>query len=190
MERDREGGRETESTPRDCSSVPHIDQIHKTGVKMLNSPRERNSPPPGTGSVAEAWLIQGRRKVACIARLSAASQRSPRRLGNSAEGPVTELDLQEVRRGRCHTRAPTAAGGQGLVPGRLPVRSDHARDGRRVHDFVAGVTLVGHGGAQLEVRPDSGPVHYVPRVKAGFPGLLCRRNGGDPVGAGDPREGR
>lgn len=73
---------------------------------------------------------------------------------------------------------PTPAGRQGLVPGRLPVGPQHTRDGRGLRDPVAGVTLVGDAGAQLEICPDARPVHYISRVKTGLPRLLCGGNEG------------
>lgn len=86
---------------------------------------------------------------------------------------VTVRILRQQRHEGPITR--TAAGRQGLAPGGLPVRTDHTRDGRRVHNLVAGVALVGHGWAKLEVRADSRPIHYISRVETGFPGLLCKK---------------
>jgi hypothetical protein len=70
----------------------------------------------------------------------------------------------------------TIAGGQHVAPGGLPIGPDDTCDGRRVLDLVARVTLVGDRGAQFEVHSNPCPVHYVPRVKASFPGFLCRKS--------------
>lgn len=75
-----------------------------------------------------------------------------------------------------HMSVHTIAGGQDPVPRGLSVPSNHTRDGRRVSDLVARVTLVCDSWAELEVGPDPCPIHYVSRVKTGFPWFLCGRN--------------
>lgn len=75
-----------------------------------------------------------------------------------------------------HRSVRTIAGGQDPVPRRLSVPSNYARDGRWVSDLVARVTLVRDSWAELEVGPNPRPIHYVSRVKTGFPWFLCGIN--------------
>lgn len=75
-----------------------------------------------------------------------------------------------------HTSVRTIAGGQDPVPRRLSVPSNYTRDGRWVSDLVARVTLVRDSWAELEVGPNPRPIHYVSRVKTGFPWFLCGIN--------------
>lgn len=75
-----------------------------------------------------------------------------------------------------HTSVRTIAGGQDPVPRRLSVHSNYTRDRRWVSDLVARVTLVRDSWAELEVGPNPRPIHYVSRVKTGFPWFLCGIN--------------